>query len=118
MTISCDSDCECGRICDRLYEHEGAHDCHDVKCSVNSHTEDEAVTLKAREWLDAWLKKHGLDWETMTHAERFKATGQIPCAIRCWRVGVPTGAKPGERCDECGRMQDKPTFWEKLPLPV
>lgn len=74
--------------------------------------------LEAREWLGAWLERRGFDWEKLTPAERFLLTREIPCFIRCWRVGVAVDVKPGERCSECGKLCPKPTFWEKLPLPV
>jgi hypothetical protein len=98
---------------------------HDGGCHCYPHRPQEEVEhapdpyeLKAREWLGGWLKARNIEWDSLTKAQQFLATGAIPCAIRCWRVGVPTGAKPGERCNECGRMQDKRTSWDMIPLPV
>jgi len=74
--------------------------------------------LAAREWLAKWLDRHGLVWDTLTKAQQFLLMSEIPCSIRCWRVGGSVDVKPGEVCDECGKTQPKLTFWEQLPFPV
>jgi hypothetical protein len=77
-----------------------------------------ADDLKAREWLGSFLERHGIEWDSLTKAQQFLMTREIPCSIRCWRVGGPVNVKAGEPCSECGKIEPKPTFWEHLPLPV
>lgn len=74
--------------------------------------------LAARKWLGEWLDKNHIDWDTLSPAQRFLLTREIPCSIRCWRVGGPVTVKPGDPCSECGKVEPKPTFWEHIPLPV
>ncbi len=66
--------------------------------------------------LEEQLAKHGIDWNKLTPGERFQLTREIPCWLRCWRVGVAIPCKPGDVCPECGKTQDKLTSWEKIPL--
>jgi hypothetical protein len=80
--------------------------------------ETEAETVDAREWLAAFLKRHEINWDGLTPAQRLLLTREIPCYVRCWRVGVSSDCKPCEVCPECGQLQPGRTAWEKVPLPV
>jgi len=74
--------------------------------------------LAAREWLGRWLDQHHIVWDALTAAQQFLLTRQIPCSVRCWRIGGPVDVKPGDPCSECGKIEPKPTFWDRLPLLV
>lgn len=74
--------------------------------------------LAAREWLAKWLERQGIQWDNLTAAQQFLAAREIPCSIRCWRVGGPVDVKPGDVCPECGQEVPKPTCWEMIPLRV
>ena len=70
--------------------------------------------MLAGEWVAKFCEAHGLDWEQLTKAERFKVTMQVPCTIRCWRVGGPVEVGPGERCPECGKERLPRSRYEVL----
>jgi hypothetical protein len=74
--------------------------------------------LAAREWLARWLDRNHIKYDSLTQAQKFLLMREIPCSIRCWRVGGPVDVKPGEKCSECGHEEPKPTAWERIPLPV
>ena len=72
--------------------------------------------LPAREWLRGFLDHHGIKWDTLTKAQQFLMTREIPCTIRCWRVGGPVDVRPGEECSECGKPVPLKTSWELIPF--
>jgi hypothetical protein len=47
-------------------------------------------------WLDAFLDERKIDREKLTKGDWFLLTREIPCTIRCWRIGVPVEV-PGVR---------------------
>ena len=56
--------------------------------------------VEAETWLQAQLVKYGIDWDKLTPAQRLQWTRQIPCSIRCWRigdVGDAVGVRTGPR---------------------
>lgn len=74
--------------------------------------------VEASKWLMVFLEKNAIDWTSLSQAQKFLLMREIPCPIRCWRVGGPVDVQPGEVCPECGSTVPKQTFWEKLPLKV
>jgi len=72
----------------------------------------------AREWLGRWLERNHIDWDTLTKAQQFLLTREIPCSVRCWRVGGPVDVRAGDPCSECGKIEPKPTAWDVIPLLV
>jgi hypothetical protein len=74
--------------------------------------------MTAEEWVTAFCKARRLDWSKLTGSQRFHIQMSIPCAIRCFRVGVDVDVKPGEVCPECGQKADLPTSWDKIPLEL
>jgi hypothetical protein len=72
----------------------------------------------AQEWLAGWLERHHVVWDELSPAQRFLLAREIPCSVRCWRVGGPVDVKPGDKCSECGKLEPLPSFWEMIPLPV
>lgn len=65
-------------------------------------------------WLETFLARRKITWEKLSTAEQFLMTREIPCSIRCWRVGGAVTVRPGEECPECGKTQPVQTLWEKL----
>lgn len=68
--------------------------------------------MTAEQWVLAYCAEHDLDWDSLTAGEQTRVTMQIPCNIRCWRVGVSIETKPGKACPECGRPVPLPTAWD------
>lgn len=71
------------------------------------------MSVSAEEWLEKYCDTNAIDWDKATPVERFKLTMQVPCHIRCFRVGCPVSRR-GEACPECGRKTTLPTVWERL----
>jgi hypothetical protein len=85
---------------------------------LDSFSKTTSVAEKAAEeggkWLDAFIEKRGIDKDNLSKAEWFLLAMEIPCTIRCWRIGEPVDVKPGEKCPECGKTRPIPTAWERL----
>jgi hypothetical protein len=56
-------------------------------------------------WLDAFLDERKIDREKLTKGDWFLLTREIPCTIRCWRIGVPV---------DCGKLNPIPDVFERL----
>jgi hypothetical protein len=74
--------------------------------------------LAAREWLQKFIEDNQIDYDALSPSQRFLLMREIPCNIRCWRVGGAVTTVGGEPCPECGSPVPKPTAWDKIPLPV
>lgn len=70
--------------------------------------------VTAEQWIVDYLKARDLEWEGLTPAERFRITMQVPCQIRCFRVGVAIDVQPGEKCPECGKERPVLTRYERM----
>lgn len=68
---------------------------------------------KAAQWVTAYVKEVGLKTEDLSPAQWFIVAMQVPCAIRCWRVGVSIRVAPGQPCPECGKVNNA-TYWDIL----
>lgn len=68
-----------------------------------------AGTKDARRAAEAWIRdyceRRGLNPDALSLGEQLRLAMQVPCTIRCWRVGDAVILENG-RCPECGR------FWE------
>lgn len=60
--------------------------------------------IQAQEWLARFCEENGIDWDKLTLGERTQVTMQVPCPIRCWRVGGSVNVAVGEECPECGKV--------------
>jgi hypothetical protein len=72
----------------------------------------------ARAWLAEFIERNGIKYEELSQSQKFLLMREIPCSIRCWRVGVSIPTRPGQPCDECGKVEPLKTSWEIIPLPV
>jgi len=63
------------------------------------------MSWTAEEWIDEFCRDNGIDWLSLTDAERVQVARRVPCRIRCWRVGGPVDVSLGHRCPECGRVE-------------
>ncbi len=72
--------------------------------------EGKAAYDRARAWLAAYIKTHGIDYEALTLGQRTLLTRSIPCPIWCWRVGGPVEVLANEKCPECGKTYRVSTF--------
>lgn len=72
--------------------------------------------MTGEEWVATYCEKFNLKWEELSIPERRRITCSIPCAIRCWRVGVAVEGKPGEPCEECGSPHPIPNAWQRIIL--
>jgi hypothetical protein len=68
--------------------------------------------MTVTEWLTEFLREQNLDWEKLSPGERTSVLIQIPCNVRCWRVGGAVDTTPGKPCPECGSPVPIPTVWE------
>jgi len=68
----------------------------------------------AGEWVAEFCKRQGLDWEQLSKGERFLITREVPCNIRCWRIGGAVTVAPGEKCPECGKERPVRTRYERM----
>lgn len=65
-------------------------------------------------WIEAHIAAKGLDKDTLTKADWFLLSREVPCEIRCWRIGEPVYIAPGEVCPECGKLRPAPSVWDRL----
>ena len=65
-------------------------------------------------WLSKLVADRGLDWDKLTAGQQLSLTREIPCSIRCWRIGEPVTTTPGKPCPECGQMVPLPTAWDRV----
>ena len=70
------------------------------------------MSQSVTEWLTAYFRIQGIDPDKARDEDVVKAARQIPCSVRCWRIGEPVDVKVGEPCPECG----KPYKGDRLPL--
>ena len=57
--------------------------------------------------------KKKVDLDTLTGGQWFVVAMQVPCSIRCWRVGVSIPVGLNETCPECGKVNAY-TVWDRL----
>ena len=69
----------------------------------------------ARAWLEERLKENTLQLEDLSAGQRLQLVMQVPCSIRCWRVGVSIEIGSDGLCPECGKDHQF-TFWDRLKL--
>lgn len=67
-------------------------------------------------WIEDFLRKNRLDWESLSDRDRGIIVRRIPCTIRCWRIGDAVEVEPGKPCPECGRPHEPEVAgrWEQL----
>jgi len=68
----------------------------------------------AMQWVHARCGELGVVWSQLDGRAQREITREIPCRIRCWRVGVPVDTQPGNPCEECGSPVPIPSLWERL----
>lgn len=68
----------------------------------------------AAAWIDRYIGERGLDRDKLTKADWFLLVREVPCGMRCWRIGAPVEVEPGECCPECGKLCPLPTVWDRL----
>ena len=66
--------------------------------------EVKVATQAAAEWLEAYAIENKIDLDSLSGGEWFIISTQVPCAIRCWRVGVSIEVEPNQECPECGKV--------------
>jgi hypothetical protein len=71
----------------------------------------------AQLWVMQFCEANQLVWDELSPFEKLQVTRQVPCKVRCWRVGAPVDTTPGEPCPECGQMVPTPTVWEHVTNP-
>ena len=71
-----------------------------------------------REWLAEFIEREGIEYDKLSQGQKFMLMHEIPCSIRCFRVGGPVDVRRGEPCPECGAVEPLLTSWEIIPLPV
>jgi hypothetical protein len=71
---------------------------------------------EAGKWLEQYAIAKGIDLDALSPAEWFIIAMQVPCAIRCWRVGLSIDVPPNEPCPECGKVYVY-TKWDRLVGP-
>ena len=69
---------------------------------------------KALEWLNQYLLENKIDMDKLSPAQQFLLMREIPCTIRCWRVGGPVEVERGKKCPECGKLRPLRTSWERI----
>jgi len=74
----------------------------------------EEAAKAAAKWLDKYTLDNKIERDNLTPAQWFHLVMQVPCSIRCWRIGQPVTVKPGEVCPECGKLQPVPDVWDRL----
>lgn len=72
--------------------------------------------MTGEEWVAQYCAKQGYDWDTLSPGIKASITREIPCSVRCWRVGEPVDSPPGSPCVECGRPVPVPSAWERLRI--
>lgn len=73
----------------------------------------------AADWVESFLKNHGLTWDALSPGQQTQVLRAMPCTIRCWRIGAPCDVLPGDPCPECGKVLPKQaTFFKRLDNPL
>jgi hypothetical protein len=67
------------------------------------------------EFLKEKCQEFGVKWEDLTAGQRFQMAMLVPCTLRCFRVGGAVDVKLGEKCPECGKLNDdRPTRYQQI----
>jgi len=80
--------------------------------------------ITGEEWLAKYCVDNGIDPNKLSKAERFQLSMEIPCTVRCFRVGgYVNPMEVGEKCPECGRVHKEDPYkpksaWNRLDEPV
>jgi len=74
----------------------------------------DAADKAAAVWLDTYIAAKEMDRDRLTKADWFLLTREVPCEIRCWRIGEAVEVSPGESCPECGKMRPAPSVWDRI----
>lgn len=72
----------------------------------------EAAQNAAR-WIEQWARENSVDLDALSGGQWFVVAMQVPCSIRCWRVGVSIPVGLNEKCPECGKVNAY-TAWDRL----
>lgn len=67
------------------------------------------------EFLIEKCKELGVKWSNLTAGEQFRMAMLVPCKLRCFRIGAPVDVEIGQKCPECGKLNDdRPTRYEQI----
>lgn len=67
------------------------------------------------EFLKEKCREFGVEWKDLTAGQRFQMAMLVPCTLRCFRVGGAVEVKIGEKCPECGKLNDnRPTRYQQI----
>lgn len=75
-------------------------------------TEEEKAAITA--WIIAFCERNNIEWDKLSGVDKNRIAREMPCNVRCWRVGVPVETTPGKPCAECGHPAPLPTVWDHI----
>jgi len=80
--------------------------------------------LTVESWLEQYCRWQRLDWQKLSSPEKSQVLRQVPCTLRCWRIGDAVDGQLGKPCVECGfpikdlLLKDPETVWALLDSPI
>lgn len=67
------------------------------------------------EFLKEKCRELNVQWEALTPGQQFQMAMLVPCKLRCFRIGAPVDVEIGQKCPECGKLNDnRPTRYEQI----